>query len=125
MQTPKICILDDQPAVCDSLEFLFTSHYDVSVETYLNPILFLNTVSSDWRGCLIIDFFMPLMSGIDVIKELQARKNQMTMILTSGHGDVAIATRILVDETFIFFKKPLNITYLLEVVGKALKPEKT
>ena len=121
MHRSKICIVDDNEAVCQSLSFLFTSHFDVVIEMYHNPLVFLDNVSSDWKGCLIIDLFMPFMNGIDVIKELNTRKNTMRIILTSGHADASISTQTLVQELFTFIRKPLNITYLLSVVGEAIK----
>jgi FixJ family two-component response regulator len=120
MKPAKIYVVDDQISVCHSLEFLFTSHYDVSVETYQNPLLFLNNVPSKCTGCIIIDLFMPFMNGIDVIKELKTRKNQLDIILTSGHADANIATQSLIDKSVSFLRKPFNITHLLAVVGKSL-----
>lgn len=71
MKDTKICIIDDNQNVCDSLKFLIQTFYKLDVETYNNPLQFLERFSPTWQGCLIIDLFMPSLSGMELMKKLK------------------------------------------------------
>ena len=125
MQEIKICIIDDNEAVCHSLKFLLNAYYDINIEVYNNPLLFLDEFSSDWRGCLLIDLFMPFINGIDLIPELKKRDNNMSIIMISGHGTPEVAARSLAAGASSFISKPFKIDCLLEKIQSVLQTLQT
>lgn len=122
MKPEKICIIDDNEAVCDSLKNLFSSFYNSSFEvlTFTNPAIFLQTIEPDWKGCLIIDLFMPNLNGLDLIKKTKKYNNQMHFIIMSGHGNLKLAKQSQDAGAFDFMSKPLNIDLLLKKVNVIL-----
>lgn len=122
MNKPKICIVDDNVAVCHSLHTLFTTIYDVQfdVETYSNPVLFLDAHQSDWIGCLILDLFMPHWNGVDLMIELKRRHCEMCFIIASGHGNKHVAAEAIRAGARTFMLKPFNIDTLLKNVNDIL-----
>lgn len=121
MAKNKICIIDDNPAVCDSLQFLFDSIYDNKVETYMTSVSFLENFSSEWTGCLIIDFFMPFLNGLELMKELKKRSNQMGVVMICGNFTPEIEACSLRAGAEAFISKPFNIDSLLDNVNAILK----
>lgn len=121
----KICIIDDNVAVGEALKFLFNSIYDFQVSVYRNPKEFLKEFSSHWRGCLLIDCFMPFINGIDLVKELKNRGCEMTTILMSGLTNKEVATRSLAAGASAFLAKPLNISKLFETITVYLQESVT
>ena len=121
MKSNKICIIDDNEAVCQSLKFLFDSFYDIDVTTYYNPLSFLEAFSPAWQGCLLIDLFMPSLSGIDLMRELKKRNCNMNIIVISGHGAADVATQAMAAGAQAFISKPFEVENLLEKVNSVLE----
>jgi FixJ family two-component response regulator len=120
IQKEKIVIVDDNEAVCQSLKFLLNAVYDIQVDIYHNPLLFLENYSSDSRGCLLIDLFMPFMNGIDLLKELNRRLCRLPIIILSGHGAPTIESQSLNSGAYAFFSKPFKIEELLACINRSL-----
>lgn len=115
--TPAIYLVDDNAAVCESLTFLYASYYDLPVITYNNPLSFLEDYSLDWRGCLLIDLFMPIMNGIELLTELTLRNNTLPVIIISGHGGKEAVTQSLQAGATEFITKPFKVETLLALVN--------
>lgn len=115
-QKPTIYIVDDNQAVCQSLEFLFDTFCSLNVIVYNNPLSFLQEFSAEWSGCLLIDLFMPVMNGIDLLRELKSRNNKLPVIIISGHGGKDAIAKCLQAGASQFITKPFQIEKLLEIV---------
>jgi len=114
----KICIIDDNEAVCHSLQFLFHSIYDVPIEIYHNPVLFLEKFLPSYTGCLLIDLYMPCLNGIDLLKELRKCNCNMNIIIISGHATNDVAQKSIEAGADAFFSKPFKIEKLLNGLCK-------
>jgi len=68
----KVYVVDDEPAVRDSLRTLLAT-YGFAVETYGSGPEFLEHVSGEKPGCLVADVRMPGMSGLELQGELTRR----------------------------------------------------
>ena len=121
MPSNRICIIDDNEAVCQSLKFLLESFYDINVQAYSSPIAFLEEFSPEWRGCLFIDLFMPSLSGIDVMKELTNRHCKMKIIVISGHGAAEVSKQAMNAGAYAFISKPLDVENLIKHASEILQ----
>jgi FixJ family two-component response regulator len=117
--TPTVFVVDDEPAVRDSLRALLDT-YGFAVETYGSGAEFLDRVDRDRPGCLVADVRMPDMSGIELQRELSSRKIPLPVIVITGHGDVPMAVDALKTGAVDFFEKPLNDEALVESIRRAL-----
>ena len=117
-----VCIVDDDTAVRESLEWLIES-IDLPVKTFSNGMEFLDSDSPFEPGCVILDIRMPGLSGIDVFEELKSRSSSLPVIFLTGHGDVHLAVRAMKAGAFDFVEKPFNDQLLLDVVQKAIKDD--
>jgi two-component system response regulator FixJ len=116
----KICVIDDNEAVCDSLKFLFESFYGITVQVYHNPITFLETFTSDWDGCLIVDLFMPSLNGVELMKEIKKINNTLKIIIISGHGTLDAAAQSIKAGAYAFIPKPFKTKDLLDKINEIL-----
>ena len=73
-----IAIVDDDAAVCDSTRFLLET-YDFDVHTYQSSTDFLRDNSV--IGCLIVDYHMPELNGLELVTELRKRGRAIPMII--------------------------------------------
>ncbi|QMT60892.1 response regulator transcription factor [Legionella sp. PC997] len=115
-----VFVVDDDPEICQSFRWLFES-VNIPVRTYENAEAFLDSYDSMQKGCLIIDVRMPLMSGLELLEHLNASRNQLSIIMITGYGDIPMAVRAMKAGATDFILKPVNHQHLLEITQKCLK----
>jgi two-component system, LuxR family, response regulator FixJ len=121
--TPTVFIIDDDPALSEALSCLMES-VQLYVEKYHNAQAYLNAHDPKRCGCLLIDIRMPVMSGFELLEELNRMHNHMPVIFITGHGDVPMAVRAMKLGASDFILKPFNYQELLEKVQKAIAQDK-
>ncbi|KTD69115.1 MULTISPECIES: response regulator transcription factor [Legionella] len=116
-----VFIVDDDPEVCQALRWLFES-VNVTVHTYKDAQDFLESYDFKQKGCLIIDVRMPVMSGLELLEQhLSTSRTQLSVIMITGYGDIAMAVRAMKAGAADFILKPVNHQHLLEITQKCLK----
>ena len=66
---PVVFIIDDDRDSVDSLTFLL-NEFGYATKGQVSPIKFLDEFEISQTGCIIVDLFMPKMSGLELCKEL-------------------------------------------------------
>jgi two-component system response regulator FixJ len=113
-----IFVVDDDEAVRVSLRNMMESE-GFEVCAFSNGHDLLNEASLPATGCLIVDYHMPAMNGLDLVSALRGRGVSIPAILITGNPtkyvrDRAAAIAVLIVE------KPLPGTYLLGCVRDAV-----
>lgn len=116
---PIVFVIDDDPAVRDSLQWLVAS-VNLEVKTFESGQAFLDAYSPGFGGCVLLDVRMPGISGLDLQLEMKAQGIDLPVIIVTGHGDVEMAVRAMKADAFDFIQKPFNDQSLLELVQKAV-----
>jgi len=119
---PKVFIVDDDPAMRDSLRFMFTGT-EVSVELYESAEAFLERFCPSMVGCIILDLRMRKMDGLQLHRKLRSSGSSLPVIILTGHGDVETAVSEMKYGAFDFFTKPVNREILLPRVREAIKEQ--
>jgi two-component system response regulator FixJ len=117
--TNLVHLIDDDEAVRASLAFLLSTA-KIGVRTYESAAVFLAALPDAVTGCVVTDVRMPGMSGIDLLRELKARKLTMPVIVITGHGDVQLAVEAMKIGAADFIEKPFDDDVLLAAVRGAL-----
>jgi len=118
----NVYIVDDDEAVRDSLSMLLKSE-DFDTSQFATPSAFLAQIDELPAGLIILDLWMPGMSGIDVITELNRRGITMPIICITGHGDVSTAVEAIKMGASDFFEKPFDSTQLIERIKHCLQEQ--
>jgi two-component system, LuxR family, response regulator FixJ len=118
--SPVVYVVDDDPAVRDSLSFLIGG---VGLECVVFPSAeaFLAGRDPERPGCLVVDVRMPGMSGLDLQRTLNARGSDLGVVFITGHGDIPMAVRAIRDGAVEFLEKPFNDQVLLDRVNEAIR----
>ncbi|HVI50524.1 MAG TPA: response regulator transcription factor [Candidatus Sulfotelmatobacter sp.] len=117
--SPLVLVVDDDPALRDSIAFLVTSvGYDC--RCFASAEEFLGDWRDDRPACLVADVRMPGMSGLELQKRLAESKSGLGVIFVTGHGDVPMAVRAMRGGAIDFLQKPFNDQLLLDRVREAL-----
>ncbi len=114
-----IHIVDDDPAMRDSLAFLLDVN-GFAPKAYESANAFLSGAAIQLPTCVVSDIRMPGLNGIDLVRELRGRGTQCPVILVTGHGDVALAVEAMKAGATDFIEKPFDDSVLLETIRTAL-----
>lgn len=117
--TPIIYIVDDDPAVRDSVGFLVSSlgyHY----ASCTSAQEFLTRLDDERPCCVVLDVRLPGLSGLELQGELLRRGSSIGIIFISGHGDIPKAVRAMRHGALDFLEKPFDDQVLLDRIGEAL-----
>lgn len=121
MQKTRLALLDDDPAVLDSLSMFFAQG-GLETTCFVDAETFLERFD---RGldldCIVTDVRMPGLSGLDVVRHVAGRPAPPPVIVITGHGDVAMAVSALKQGAHDFMEKPFDEASLLEAIREAIE----
>jgi two-component system, LuxR family, response regulator FixJ len=113
-----VLVVDDDEAVRESLRNMMESE-GFEVRAFSNGHDLLNEASLPTIGCLIVDYNMPAMNGLELVGALRSQGVSIPAILITGNPakhvrDRAAAIAVLIVE------KPQLGSYLLDCVREAV-----
>ena len=115
----RICIVDDDEWVADSLKSLLET-FGYTVQAYNSGADFLANDRRRATACLIIDQHMPGMDGLDVVDRLQKEGARVPTILISGRLDTNIRERASRLGVTSVIEKPFAADRLVNLIRTAL-----
>ncbi len=115
-----VYVLDDDAAVCRSLERLLSSANFETV-TFQRPDEFLSRAVNFKKGCVLLDLRLPGPNGLVVMEALQSIRNDLPIIVMTAHGDIQVAVRAMKAGATDFLEKPFSEEALLGAIETAFK----
>jgi two-component system, LuxR family, response regulator FixJ len=89
---PVILVIDDDPAVRNSLKFALEIE-GFSVRLYPTGAELLDEKDMPESGCLVADYHLPGINGLDLLALLRERNVRLPAILITTHPSAAIRNR--------------------------------
>jgi FixJ family two-component response regulator len=120
--TPTIFVIDDDPAVVDSLRRLLSIE-GFPVRTFLSAKSFLNEYAASTPGCLIVDLALPDENGLDLQRQLIALGAEPAIIFLTGTGDINTSVQAMKDGAIDFLTKPVEADDLIRAVRNAIQKD--
>lgn len=120
MADELVHVIDDDPAVRDSLAFLLETA-NLSPRTYDSAVAFLEALPEVTSGCVVTDVRMPEMTGIELVRRLKAQGFRLPIVMITGHADVPLAVEAMKAGVADFIEKPFDDDVLLAAIGAALR----
>ena len=117
---PTVFIVDDEPAVRDSLKLLIELE-GISAVTFASAEEFLAACRPGCCGCAIIDVRMPGMDGLQLQEEMARRELPIPIIFLTGHGDIPMSVRAIKAGAVDFLAKPIISAKLLPSIQSAFR----
>jgi FixJ family two-component response regulator len=112
-----ILIVDDDEAVRDSLRNLMESE-GFAVRAFSDGHDLLNEASLPAIGCLVVDYHMPAMNGLELVSALRGRGVSIPAILVTGNPTKYVRDRAAAIAVLVVEKRELG-NYLLDCVHEA------
>lgn len=119
IEKATIYMIDDDPAICASLESLFAS-IGLTTKSYAAGEAFLESYNIHKKGCILLDVRMPGMSGLQVQREINTINYAMPVIIMTGHADVQMAVDAMKMGALNFIEKPFNEQSMIDLVQEGL-----
>lgn len=114
----KILLVDDDPGVAATLaKILRAAKHDVSIASIGRDAV--TRVRFESPEVVLVDYRLPDMTGLDVIRELRALGLRVSCVVITGFGTVASAVEAMKLGAVDFLEKPLDSAQLLTVIGSA------
>ncbi|MFD1787166.1 sigma-54-dependent transcriptional regulator [Sphingomonas floccifaciens] len=81
----------------------------------------LTAIPADFAGAIVSDIRMPGMDGFAFLDAVHAADPDLSIILITGHGDVAMAVSALHRGAFDFLTKPFAVDHLTASIDRAIE----
>jgi FixJ family two-component response regulator len=113
-----ISIVDDDASIREALKSLMRSVRFV-VDAYGSAEEFLASERVNDTACLILDVYLPGMSGFELQNHLKADGRAIPIIFITAHSDDASRRRALKGGAIDFLSKPVRREVLLKAIQSA------
>ncbi|MDI6736280.1 MAG: sigma 54-interacting transcriptional regulator [bacterium] len=119
MMQSKVLVVDDERGIRESLAMILEDdgYIVVSARDGEEALQKIKELKID---LVILDVWLPKIKGTELLKELLAIKENLPVIMISGHGDIETAGESLKNGAIDFIEKPLIKAKILVTVRNAL-----
>ena len=117
--TPIVFIVDDDVSVRESLQSLIRCA-GWRPEAFASAQEFLSHPRVAVPSCLILDVYLPDLSGLDLQKRMSADHIDLPIIFITARGDVPTTVQAMKAGAAEFLTKPFEDEVLLLAVGQAI-----
>ena len=114
-----VIIIDDDAAVRDSLKFALELE-GLNVRLYEGGNELLADAELPSRGCLVVDYYMPAMTGVELVDRLRLRHVDLPAILITAKATDDLRRRAAGAGFRQVLEKPLEDGSLVESIRGAL-----
>ncbi|MDM8554401.1 response regulator [Desulfococcaceae bacterium HSG7] len=102
-----ILLADDEEDIRDVLS-IYLSDMGYSVITAEDGLQALDIFQKEKPAIVLSDIKMPVMDGIELLKQIKKRDPHTEVIMITGHGDMDLAIKSLKLDACDFITKPIN-----------------
>lgn len=119
---PTVFIIDDDPAARQSVAALAQSK-GVATEVFSSAEQFLASNAFERPGCVVSDFRMEGISGLQLQDELARRGSSLPLVIITAYADVPLAVKALQRGALTLLEKPTQGQELWESIEQALRTD--
>ena len=116
----RVIVVDDDDLVREAIRAVLEDDGRV-VETYPSCEAFLEGFRSDRPACLLIDAYLPAMSGLELLEKLHVDGHSLPAIMITGNADVPMAVKAMKAGALDFIEKPIGREELITSIERALE----
>jgi FixJ family two-component response regulator len=115
-----IFVVDDDPSIRDALAMVFTLE-GYHVTSFGEGASFLGAAQSSTPSCILLDVQMPGLSGLEILKRLNAQHYAAPIFIISGQADIRMAVEAIKHGAYDLIEKPFDAVDVLVRVGEAVE----
>ncbi|PKL15549.1 MAG: hypothetical protein CVV49_20845, partial [Spirochaetae bacterium HGW-Spirochaetae-5] len=120
MNPKLILIVDDEDDICTELDgYLTQKGFQTIVAN--NGYDAYNLFVSEMPVCVLTDYRMPVMDGVELLKKIKLINKDIHVILISGVADIKTVVEAMKNDAFDFLTKPVDLKNLMTLIDLAIK----
>lgn len=119
-QEPPTVFLVDDDAGCAKVTLRLLASAGYLARWFESGAAFLEALTGQERGCVLLDLVMPGLDGIQLQEQLNARGITLPVVFFSGYGTVRHCAQAMKSGACDFLEKPTSREVLLAAVERAL-----
>jgi FixJ family two-component response regulator len=116
-----ISVIDDDESFRTALVLLLRS-LGYEARGFASAVEFINRGGERSCDCIISDFHMPSMSGLDLIQLLNSRGSTVPVIMITGRTEPGLEAKAAAGGAICLLTKPLEQDALVGYLERILKP---
>ena len=117
---PLVALVDDEESVRRALaRMLSASQFDV--EVFATGQEFRDSLRTRLPDCVVLDYQMPGLSGLDVQRQLCLGQIRLPIIVVTAHDQPALREQCLADGAVAYLSKPLQRERLVDLINDAVR----
>ena len=116
---PRIIVVDDDDLVREAIRAVLEDN-GRAVNTYASCEAFLDAFHPDKSECLLIDAYLPGLSGLELLEKLRDEGHHVPAIMITGNADVPMAVKAMKAGALDFIEKPIGREELITSIERAL-----
>ena len=120
MEPPLISVVDDDESVRESLPDL-VREFGFLARAFSSAEEFLTSDCVDHTRCLILDVYMPGMTGPDLQRQLKLSEQHIPIVFMTAKTNESVRPRVLEQGAVECLFKPFSDTALLDAINVALR----
>ncbi len=117
---PIVFVVDDDISVRESLELMIRCE-GWQPETFSSAQEFLARPRARVPSCLVLDFSLPGLNGLELQKRIAVERTDMPIIFITGYRDVPMTVQAMKAGAVEFLTKPFSEDALLAAIRAALE----
>jgi FixJ family two-component response regulator len=115
-----VYLVDDDDSVRRSLTRLLKSA-DWQVEAFSSPSELLERLPAVDAGCVLLDYQMPEMTGLQLQREMNTRNIFLPIVFLSGQSDIPVSVDAMKNGAVDFLVKPVSDEVLFRALEQAVE----
>ena len=116
----RVIVVDDDHQICEAIRAVLEDD-GRAVDTYESCEAFLDAFHPDKSECLLIDAYLPGLSGLELLEKLRDEGHHLPAIMITGNADVPMAVMAMKAGALDFIEKPIGREELLASIERALE----
>jgi len=116
----RILVVDDEPGVRSALCAILRDE-GFEVHTAESGEQALEALERESYDAVLLDVWLPGIDGLETLRRLRERNQDIEVVMISGHGTIDTAVRAAKSGAFDFVEKPLSLDRTLLVLRNALR----
>ncbi|WDZ79337.1 response regulator (plasmid) [Ensifer adhaerens] len=117
---PIVYVIDDDPEIRDALLDLLAAS-NKRAAAFASGKEFLERAHIDAAGCVLVDFRMPGLNGLDLQDQLATMGSNLPVIFLTAFADIPTSVRAMKAGAADFITKPFDSSVLLDAIENAIE----
>lgn len=120
---PCVFLVDDEADIRTSLSRALGLR-GYRIEAFESAQAFLDAYDGSEAGCLVLDYGMPKMDGLELQRHLDERGLNIPIIFITGHGGVPESVQAMKMGAMDFLEKPFKQSVLIDRIDTAFEVDR-